>query len=419
MNWFKKQVEERNNTAEEAINDLLLQANVSSAPITKKEALNIPTVSASVSLISSIVASLPIKLFMLEGKKVIEIEDDKRIVLLNDETGDTLNAYQFKQALVSDYLLEGEGFAYINRKRNNIESLHFVENSYISIMLGIDPIFKSYDISVNGAMYRDFEFLKLIRNTKDGITGNGIISESNKVLSVAYNSLVYEETLVKTNGNKKGFLKSDHKIEKDVIDTLKSSWKKMYSNHNSENIVVLNKGIDFQEASSTSVELQLNENKKSNAEEIAKLFLIPLEALSGKANQEVFDNFIKNAIIPILNAIENALNKDLLLKSEKDKSFYFAFDTKNLNKGAIEKRFKAYEIAIKNGWMQLDEVRYEEDLAPYGLEFIKLGLQDVLYNPKTGEVYTPNTDKTKKLSEQLVEGGEDDEDRDSGESGDA
>ena len=44
--------------------------------------------------------------------------------------------------------------------------------------------------------------------------------------------------------------------------------------------------------------------------------------------------------------------------------------------------------------MQIDEIRYMEDLEPLGLNFIKLGLQDVLFNPETKEVYTPNTGQT-------------------------
>ena len=41
--------------------------------------------------------------------------------------------------------------------------------------------------------------------------------------------------------------------------------------------------------------------------------------------------------------------------------------------------------------MQVDEVRKKENLESFSLDFIKLGLQDVLYYPETGEIYTPNT----------------------------
>ena len=397
---------------ESGMDELLLQAGLANAVLTKEEALSIPSVGACVNLISDLIATLPIKLHKENSGKVEEMEEDRRVFLLNDETLDTLDGFQFKKALVTDYLLEGAGYAFINRKRNNVESIHYVENRNVSVLVGVDPIFKSYDISVNGVNYREFEFIKIARNSKDGVTGNGIIKDHNKILSVAYNTLVFEDSLVKTGGNKKGFLKSLGRLSKDAIAELKTAWNNLYKN-NTENIVVLNNGLDFKEASSTSVEMQLNENKKTNSSEINKLFKVPDSILDGSANEEVHGNFIKNCILPIIRAIETALNKDLLLPSEKEQSFYFAFDMKELVKGDIEKRFKAYEIAVKNGWMQVDEVRYSEDLPPLGLDFIKLGLQDVLYDPKTKQIYTPNTNKTADISEPgqaTVEGGEENED---------
>ena len=41
--------------------------------------------------------------------------------------------------------------------------------------------------------------------------------------------------------------------------------------------------------------------------------------------------------------------------------------------------------------MQIDEIRKKENLPALEMPFIKLGLQDVLYDPKTGDIYTPNT----------------------------
>ena len=86
---------------------------------------------------------------------------------------------------------------------------------------------------------------------------------------------------------------------------------------------------------------------------------------------------------------------------------YFAFDTKELTRGNIEERYKAYEIALKNNFMQVDEVRDKEDLEPLGIEWIRLGLDSVLYDPKTKTVYTPNTNETKEMTGQLIsKGGE-------------
>jgi hypothetical protein len=88
----------------------------------------------------------------------------------------------------------------------------------------------------------------------------------------------------------------------------------------------------------------------------------------------------------------------LLLPSEQDKR-YFAFDTTELTKGSIEERFSAYNTAISSGFMQIDEVRYKENLPPLKLNWIKMGLQDVLYFPDSEEIYTPNTNKLAKMGE--------------------
>ncbi len=400
MGFMKQWKEFRHfkNEERQSLEELLLSANVSLEEITKEQALTIPAVSACVDIITNTIASLPIYLYQESGKKVTEIKNDNRVNLLNDDTRDMLDGFQFKKALVEDYLLSGMGYAYVNRARNKVQSLHYVDTPNLSVNMSAHPIFKNYDILVNGETYRDFDFIKITRKTKDGITGKGIIQENNMLLSVAYNSLIFENLLVKTGGNKKGFLQTNNKLTKEAIDELKTAWNNLYKN-NTENVVVLNNGLQFTEASNTSVEMQLNENKKTNSAEICKVFSVPPSILDGSASDEVYSNWIKVCISPILTAIQTALNKDLLLPSEKLKSFYFAFDTKELLKGDMEKRFKAYEIAAKNGIMQIDEIRYREDLEPLGLDFIKLGLQDVLYNPKTKEIYTPNTNKSTNIDD--------------------
>lgn len=406
--WKKK--EERSILEQDGtgLTDLLLAAGLIQDNIGRTEALNIPTLAGCVELISSLVASIPIKLFREENGEVKEIKDDLRIKLLNEETGDMLTSYEMKKALVIDYLLMGNGYIYINKERGKIVSLHYVKESYVSVINNVDPIFKNYDILIHGKTYKPYNFIKLLRHTDNGSEGYGIIEENPILLSVAYNSLKYENILSKTGGNKKGFIEAEGKLTDEAITTLKEQWKNMYSG-NSENCVILNKGLTFKDSQATPTEMQMNQNKVANGEEICKIVNIPPSIISGdgKANEGDFDKAFKMAILPILNGLIASINKDLLLEKEK-KSFYFGYDATELLKGDIEKRFKAYEIAVRNKLMGVNEVRYKEDLAPNPLfeDNILLGLNDVLYNVKNGTVYTPNTDKVSDMK-----GGDDIEDR--------
>ncbi len=389
FNFQKRNIEEPQQIA----NDVILSALLSDGTITEKQALNIPAVARCVNLICETVSMIPVKLYkeeIIDGKrKTVEVPEDARCSLLNEDTKDTLDGTQFKKAMVRDYLLNGNAYAYINKRRNAVKSLNYVDCGNILITKNSDPIFKDYNISVQGQTYKPFEFLKIMKSTKDGARGVGIIEENNELLKVAYTTLKFEQNLVSTGGNKKGFINAKNRLTKEAIDALKAAWDKFYSN-NEEKMIILNDGLTFQEASNTSVEMQLNENKNSINNSILDIFGVP--------TTWNWETFIKTAIMPILKTIECALNRDLLLEKEK-KSLYFAFDTKEIIKGDIKTRFEAYKTALDSNLMQIDEVRYLEDLEPLGLNFIKLGLQDVLFNPETKQIYTPNTNQINTITE--------------------
>ncbi len=403
----KNATSEKKNRTEPITDSELLTAILGHPKILEEDALNIPSVARAIELLADIVSMTPVKLYKLKvdkGKKQSEeIQKDIRTKLLNKETGDTLNACQFKRAIVRDYILHGGSYIYINRYRNNILSLHYVKNNEVSILKATDPIFKSYEIRVGGKPYLDYDFIKITRMSKDGITGEGLLSQSSKLLETAYLTLELESNLVRTGGNKKGFLKSKTKLSDASMKALKEAWKKLYSNKNSENVIVLNEGLEFAESSSSSVELQMNEKKQTLDKEIYEVCGI----------FDDYDKTIKEAVIPILNAIENALDKDLLLEEEKEKGYYFAFDTTNILRGSLKERYEAYKIGLDANFLTLDEVREKEDMKPYNFEYIKLNLGDVFYNTNTKEIFVPNTstttslEKSNEVSKEIIKENED------------
>lgn len=402
---FKMRAEPETKTETETSEDALLIASLSDDVMTREQAMNVPTFSSCVNKIAEAISTIPIKLYRLDAAgRLEEIKGDRRVGLLNNDTGDTLDSVQFKRALTRDYLLGKGGYAYINKNGLDVQSIHYVKESEISFMYNVDPIFKDYDILVQGAVYKPFQFLKLLRNTEDGRSGQSVVAENSEVISVAYHSLKYEKNLVKTGGNKKGFIKSPRKLAKEAIEALKTAWRRLYQN-NTENVVVLNEGLEFQEASNTSVEMQLNENKRTNGDEICKLFGMPPAVVSGKATEQDRADFVQFCLNPILKEFECALNRDLLLETEKG-IYFFAADTSELTKGDIEKRFKAYETASRNGFLQIDEIRRKENYPPLGMDFVRLGLQDVLFDPETRQFYIPNMNETGGIGKIKAKGGE-------------
>ena len=365
--------------------DPILQAIFKDETVDRTTALEIPIINSSVDLICNTFAMIPFQLYEtkeINGKKVTKEVEDDRVRIINDDTNDTLDGFQFKKAICEDYLLGKGGYAFVKTQGNSFNGLYYVEDKNITVQKNTDPIFKYVEFLVNGNTYHHYQFIKLLRNSKDGASGVGLIDEINRALRTAFKRICYEYDLTITGGSRKGFIKSQKHLDDKAIKQLREAWEKYYSGN--ANTVILNDGMEFQEASNNSTENQLNEKNITFRDEMRELFHI----------SNNYDEFIKKAIMPIATAFCTALNRDFLLEKEK-KSFYFAPDTKELYKGAMKERFEAYQIAIKNGFKTRNEVRYlEDDDAIEGLDTITLGLGDVLLDTNSGKIYVPNTNTT-------------------------
>lgn len=365
------------------------------------QALEIPAFAASLAFVCDTVAMLPIKLYREKDGKTENIRDDIRVRLLNDDTGGLLDPYQSRRQMTEDYFRHGGGYMYIDRYKGEVSRLLYCDASNVGVDTNADPIFLDGKISVGGRSYEGFEFLKICRRTKNGLKGRSITDDNNDLLASAYHLMRYSLKSSKNGGKRRGVLQSEKKLGSQELADLKTAWRDMYRS-DGDSALVLNNGVKFSEISQTAVEQQLAEQKKAITEDICALFGLNSSVISSKASDDERIAAIKTAIMPILTAFIKSANKELLLESEKyspQGDMYFEFDLSETMKADILKRFQAYEIALKSKWLQPDEVRYMEDKDPLGLDFITLGLEDVLFDPKTKTVYTPNTNQSVKLGE--------------------
>lgn len=375
---------------ESKCDDVLLRAMLGGDGITRENALAIPAVSAWVDFVCNTFAQIPFKLYketVKDGKKVTEEVKDDRVAIINDDTRDKLDGFQFKKAICEDYLMGKGGYAFIGKVGNKFNALYYVKCDSVTVQKNEKAIHKDYSLMVDGETYHDYQFIKVLRNTKDGASGTGLTDEISRSLQSAFQRICYDLDLARTGGSRKGFIKSPKKLTKEAIDALRQAWNDFYAGNSST--VILNDGMEFQEASNTSRENEINEKEITFGDVVKNLFHIGT----------TYEETIKNAIMPIATAFVTALNRDFLLEKEK-KSFYFAPDTKELYKGGLKERYEAYKIAVEGGWKTRNEIRYmEDDDAIEGLDIINLGLGDVLLDVNTGNIYTPNTNQTTNLGE--------------------
>lgn len=385
MGLFKKKEQREEVLDATKVDDVLLRAVLNGYEMSRESTLAIPSVASCVDFICNTFAQIPFKLYketVKDGKRVTEEVTDERVTIINDDTRDTLDGFQFKKAICEDYLLGKGGYAFIGKTGNKFNALYYVPCDKVMVQKNEKAIYKNFTLMVDAGTFQSHQFIKLLRNTKDGASGKGLTDEISKALQTAFKRLCYDYDITVTGGSRKGFIKSQKHLDAKAMQALKDAWENYYAGN--ANTVILNDGMEFQEASNTSRENETNAKQITFNGEIKDIFHIGA----------TYEETIKNAIMPIAVAFATALNRDFLLEKEK-KSFYFAPDTKELYKGSMKERFDAYKIAIECGFKTRNEIRYmEDDDALEGLDVINLGLGDVLLDTKTGNIYTPNTNST-------------------------
>lgn len=386
-------IQARDNPNDESSSDVLedavMSASVFGESIDRTKAMEVPAFNASVDTIAGIVAALPIRLYHREEDRVTEIKNDKRVELLNCDTGDTLTAAEMKKAMVEDYFCSHGGFAYVNKVGNEVKSIHYVDANEVSEMHNEDPIFKKCEYMIRGKRYYDWQFIRILHDTRDGRFGRSVVSQNQNLLAIGYKTLQFEQGLVARGGQKRGFLKSARKLSDSVVRGLKKAFSRLYSD-NTENFIVLNEGLDFQESNQTSLEMQLSEIKENNSNDIFSVFKLPAGIIRGGASEDDRDNFIRYCIMAILAEFTVALDRALLLESEKEDGYFFDFDLTEFAKANMRDRWAAWANAKKQGLVQIDEFRSSENLPPLGMDYVNIGLNDVLFDTDSKKLIIPN-----------------------------
>lgn len=324
-------------------------------------------------------------------KGYVEVYDDYRLALLNNYSGNCMTANDLKTQIITDLLLEGNGYAYISKRGNKIEKLSYIPTTKLTYTESVDNINKVVNVWVDGKQVQDYNVFRLVNNSKNGVSGIGFISDCQDLLSTILSSLRYENNSI-SSGVRRGFLKSKAKLDEEKMKELKRAWRRLTNTTDQTDVLVLNAGIEFEDASNTATESQLSQNKIINMHQVLSYFGLPTNFFEG-ANSDAYLTAVRIAVLPIVKQLITALNNYLLLESEKQ-DLKFDIDTSELLRINANERFTAYQTGLSSGILTIDEVRRMENLPVLDMQYLKLGLGDVLYNITDGSIFVPNTGQT-------------------------
>ncbi|NFT93964.1 phage portal protein, partial [Clostridium botulinum] len=226
----------------------------------------------------------------------------------------------------------------------------------------------------------------------DGVNGRGILKNNRDLLALALLIQTYLNKNFKSGGGRKGVWQSTKHLGIEEFKQFKQDSKDIQE---TDEPIILNKELSYTPLSNTNRDMQILEIKRFLAEELRNIFNIP-----EKLDNDGFKSFIKIVLNPIINSLEGAINKALLLEDEKKQGYFFKLDVNELTRADIDTRFLAYKTSLDAGIESVNEIRMKENLEPVeGMDIHKMTIGQALYNSKNGTWFIPNTGVTSKDGE--------------------
>ena len=366
--------------------------------VNERSAMQMSAVYACVRILAESIASLPLHFYQYNdagGKE--KAVNHPLYWLLHDEPNPEMSSFSFRETLMTHLLLWGNAYAQIIRNgRGEVIALY-----------PLMPDRMTVDRDARGRIYYEYTRSDSDANTLgkkstvilspedvfhipglgfDGLVGYSPIAMAKQAIGMGlacdeYGAAFYQ------NGAQPGGVLEHPNVVKDP-KRVRESWNAIYQgSRNAHRIAVLEEGMTYKPITISPEQAQFLETRKFQIDEIARIFRVPPHMI-GELEKSSFSNieqqsleFVKYTLAPWISRWEQAIQRSLLLMSERTR--YFArFNVEGLLRGDYQSRMNGYAVARQNGWMSANDIRELESL-------------DMIPDEQGGNLYLINGNMTK------------------------
>ena len=336
--------------------------------VSPSKALECAPVARAVAVRSETLGVLPLHLYsrLEDGGK--ERADHPLADLLSNRPNGWTSAPQFLMELERDTLMNDAGaFAVANRvDGGRIHELIRLKPDTVTVETDFsgEP---RYLVSQKGGGQRPYAWRDILHIPNIG--GVSPIKQAREAIGLCMAMQGHAARIFANGGRPSGILKSTKKISDPVLARLKESWNKAHTGEASGGTAILEEGMDWQQITSTSVDLQFHELRGFQVVEIARALGVPPTLIFdlGRATwanaAEMAQAFLTFTLLARLRLWCGAVSR--LLTPEEQKTLVPEFVVDGIVMADIEKRFAAYASAISSKILNPNEVRGMENKAPY------------------------------------------------------
>lgn len=373
FNFWKKDkpvTEEREYTPY-GLNSLVYNTNSS---YRNDKAMLLSTVYRCVDVIGDSVAQLPLEPYKIDenGYKRKYIEHPT-YYLLNKEPNSQMSRFTFMKTLITSVLLNGNGYALIERDINgNATSLKLIPSELVTVSR-IDPLKEKIMYNVTGInkLVEPINMIHILNFSYDGVTGISTLQHARNTLGLASDSEAHAEGFFKGGANLAGIIKVQSSLTPKQKLDIKESWQSTFSpiTGTPNGVAVLEGNMDFQPITVNPSDAQLLETREFNVIDICRFFGVsPVKAFDlSKSSYSTVEAtqlaFLTDTLNPLLEKIELEFERKLYKPSERT-SIDVRFDTSSLLRADKTSQASYYNTLFQIGVITPNEIRKALDLEP-------------------------------------------------------
>lgn len=323
---------------------------------------------AAVTRIANTVASIPVHVY--KGRERQDTHPLEK--LLNLSPNPSMSAYIFKQTMEAFRNTEGMAYALIIRDGlGEITRLDVLDPTRVRPLIERDSREIWYDITLEGKTYPipGYMVLALKHMSANGISGirpldvlRGSLDYDAEVKEISLNQLdgINHGVMLEVPGQALDETRKTQ-IVADFLDAYESSGQR---------VLVLEGGIKATTFNQSPVDAQLMDVERITRNRVATVYNLPPHMLGDYSDtsfstaEQQMQEFLQLTIIPIVQQWEDELNRKLLSDADYKAGYRFRFDTDSLIRADMVAMANKYQMAIRGGWMRMNEVREREGLPP-------------------------------------------------------
>jgi HK97 family phage portal protein len=345
---------------------------LSGVSIGPESALRVPAVNAAIRVIAESIASLPINILKDDGASKVVDKKHPLFRIVHDEPNAWSSSYDFRLQMMTDVLLHGNAYAFVNRVGGTVREVIRLLPTSVSVAVDVYSYEPTYSIrdskgGIKECSYTEIIHLKAL--STNGAFGIAPILHAREAIALAMALEAHAARLMGNAGRPSGILKVKGKLTQTIIDRIRVQWSQGQSGNAAGGTAIFDTDTDFSPLTFNSVDLQFSEMRKFQIEEISRAFRVPLHLLSelGRVTwanaSELGQNFLDYTLNPWIINIQGAMTMALLTPEERVNTF-IEIDVSALTRANLQVRSESYLRSVGGPWQTADEVRALENMPP-------------------------------------------------------